>query len=155
MDPIMTVGPFSLKDILAARVQEPEKPMTIPQPDAAAETLSERWLELNTHHEMEAGDVVIFKAGFDPRHEELMELPLILTDDDPLDYPDKALRQYSIGGKGDTVVLSLFEDGTGGFFQTDRRFLEPFPRASGPLPKRVSAKPTEAEAEAEDAAAAE
>jgi hypothetical protein len=126
------IGVGSIEDVVAeiAGRHRKERPPR-PQPDAAAETLRERYLELGEEHELRDGDIVIYKAGFDPRPRgEEGNQPLLYLADDPDEYPEDAFRMRE--GRADCVVVTLHpHDGTGVFLATDSRWLEPWPRKGG------------------------
>lgn len=127
------VGSISLEEILGRRgASRPSRPL--PQPEATACTLAERLKELEVHYPaMRHGDLVTYKNGWDPRREKHKNQPmLLLLNDAPEDYSDEAFG--SIIGRGDVIAAFLHTDGTAIMTRTDRRFLEPWPRAGGDLP---------------------
>jgi len=102
----------------------------VPQPDALALTLRERFAALLQVHSFKPGDLVIPKRGLDPRHSRFADLPMIVVEDDLAGYP--APEPAAMGdavSRCDIVLLS--EDvlpGTAVLRLYDSRTLEPWPR---------------------------
>ena len=118
---VRVLGPFNL-----GGGDEDERP-PLPQPDAAAMTLGERYKELWRRHELRDGQIVIYKAGFDPRPEYGQGQPMLFLDDS-LDGYDRGDLRIKVG-RADAVVMVLDRDGKGVIIAVDRRYLEPWPRA--------------------------
>lgn len=121
-----------LAELLRDSLGSQELPAAPPKPipEAAADTLREHYAALQRRVELKPGQVVTYKVGLDPRAKGDMEQPLLYLGELADEYPKEGLH-YRFG-KADVVVIGLHDDGTACFMGTDRRWLEPWPRASAP-----------------------
>lgn len=106
---------------------------SIPLPEAVADTLRERFAELQNVFRFEPGALATFKGGFDDRRSGYSDHPLLVIGYDLTGYPPPApysAHQYAF--RADIALLDMRDDGTAAIRLVDSRMLEPWPRAASP-----------------------
>jgi hypothetical protein len=123
LDPVLT-----LLGMRRADDEGPTPAPVVPQPDATADILRERYALLLKQHDFKLGDLVEFKPGLDPRNGGLRGQPLLVVDLDVTDYPmAEPSDMGDMTGRLDIALLDHFPRfGVCVLRLYDRRLLQPW-----------------------------
>lgn len=116
----------SLEDLLGDHARVAKAPVNIGIPEAQAETLKERFAELNVVHDFKPGDVVRWKRGLCMANDRAKDDPLLVVDVDLTGYQPAVMDLRAQKYRQDIAVMFVEMDGHATIDLLDRRFFEPF-----------------------------
>ncbi len=127
----MPAGIHPLGAILRSLHEEDDAQRPVkPQPDAALDTLRERYDALQERHTFHPGQPGTWKRGLVMfRNREWAGLPMLVVDVDPLDldrYPPRLTNLQMAAERADIVVMFLGSDGNTKLLWCDSRMLRPW-----------------------------